>query len=158
MKNLLLDALAGWLRLAGEKSVYVEYRFCGAASELYAGEPEILKGVDKAVREMMEACAKLPEAERWMDLELSRDGEGLTLSCAAPGDCKLPPGAWLHPGIQIVFRREEENVRLEVKARNSPKNPQTEKPGQGGTPLSLQEALQTQTTPDGRGKPKEEKA
>ena len=131
--------------------MYVEYRFCGAASKLYAGEPEILQGVDEAVREMIEACAKLPEAERWMDLELFRDGEGLTLTCAAPGDCRPPSGAWLHPGMQIVFRREEENVRLEVKARNSPKSPkspQTEKPGQGGT----------QSTPNGRGKPKEEKA
>ena len=78
MKKMLPDTLAGWLRLAVEKQVYVEYRFFGAVPGLYAVSPAV---------------------------------------------------AWLHPGMQMVFRREEENIRLEVKARNSLEKPQTEKPG-----------------------------
>ena len=113
--NLLLDTLARWLRLAGEKGVYVEYRFTGAAPGLYRGEPRILAAVDSTVRAMVDACARLPERERWMELELSRDGDGIFLSCAASGDCSLPPGGVIQPGLQVTFRREEENVRLEVR-------------------------------------------
>lgn len=119
MQKLLVDVLAGWLRLAGEKKVYVEYRFSGAAPHLYKIEPEILGYLDRAVQKMLEACALLPERERWMNLELSREGDMIGLICAASGDCRLPLEAWLHPNLRVIFHREEDSARLEVRARNS---------------------------------------
>ena len=69
------------------------------------------------VSAMLEACGKLPEAERWMSLELDQDTEGLHLSCAASGSCEVEPGEINSSGLRAVFRRDEDGTRLELETK-----------------------------------------
>ena len=158
-KSRLAEALVDWMKQAEELGVYLEYRFSGAAPMLCEADGKLLAEIGSVVTAMLEACGKLPEAERWMSLELDRDAEGLRLSCAASGSCGVEPGEMDSPGLRAVFRRDEDGTRLELETKAEGT---TGKDSQGGTPLCCWKEFSFQHNPlwldkqEERTKPKEE--
>ena len=151
-KSRLAEALVDWMKQAEERGVYLEYRFSGAAPApvLCEADGKLLGEIGSVVSTMLDACGRLPEAERWMSLELDRDAEGLHLSCTASGDCEVEPG---------VFRRDGDGTRLELETKAEGT---TGKDSQGGTPLCCWKEFSFQHNPlwldkqEERTKPKEE--
>ena len=133
-KSRLAEALVDWMNQAEERGVYLEYRFSGAAPApvLCEADGKLLGEIGSVVSTMLDACGRLPEAERWMSLELDRDAEGLHLSCAASGSCEVEPGEINSSGLRAVFRRDGDGTRLELETKAEGT---TGKDSQGGTPL-----------------------
>ena len=159
-KSRIAEALVEWMKQAEERGVYLEYRFSGAAPVLCEADGKLLAEIGSVVTSMLDACGKLPEAERWMSLELDRDAEGLHLSCAASGNCEVePPGEINSSGLRASFRRDEDGTRLELETKAEGT---TGKDSQGGTPLRCWKENSFQHNPlwldkqEERTKPKEE--
>ena len=70
-KSRLAEALVDWMKQAEERGVYLEYRFSGAAPApvLCEADGKLLGEIGSVVSTMLDACGRLPEAERWMSLE-----------------------------------------------------------------------------------------
>ena len=160
-KSRLAEALVDWMKQAEERGVYLEYRFSGAAPApvLCEADGKLLGEIGSVVSTMLDACGRLPEAERWMSLELDRDAEGLHLSCTASGDCEVEPGEINSSGLRAVFRRDGDGTRLELETKAEGT---TGKDSQGGTPLCCWKENSFQHNPlwlnkqEERTKPKEE--
>ena len=158
-KSRLAEALVDCMKQAEERGVYLEYRFSGAAPVLCEADGKLLGEIGSVVSTMLDACGRLPEAERWMSLELDRDAEGLHLSCTASGDCEVEPGEINSSGLRAVFRRDEDGTRLELETKAEGT---TGKDSQGGTPLgcwkedSFQHNRRWRDKQEERTKPKEE--
>ncbi|WP_418771493.1 hypothetical protein, partial [Neglectibacter timonensis] len=116
-KYRIAEALVEWMKQAEERGVYLEYRFSGAAPVLCEADGKLLGEIGSVVSTMLDACGRLPEAERWMSLELDRDAEGLHLSCTASGDCEVEPGEINSSGLRAVFRRDGDGTRLELETK-----------------------------------------
>ena len=65
-KSRLAEALVDWMKQAEERGVYLEYRFSGAAPApvLCEADGKLLGEIGSVVSTMLDACGRLPEAER----------------------------------------------------------------------------------------------